>query len=246
MLPALPNPLIQLWFNWYCQFTLRKFFHRVQLFGDVPFEPDRSTIYIANHCSFWDAIVLNHLIQTRRRQRAYCMSDAVQVARHPFFRRVGAFSVDRANPRDGMRAIHYAADLLNASPCSVVIFPQGKIEPADRRPIRFERGIERLIALAPAQIVLVALRYEFWLDQRAEALIDLSIANDRSVTEMEQQMTDRLDALACAGRAHRAGPTVLVKGRRSIADWTAIRAGEGISAPTPRPPADRPVRSDRV
>lgn len=174
------------------------------------------------------------------------MSDAVQVARHPFFRRVGAFSVDRTSPRDGLRAIHYAAGLLNQSPCAMVIFPQGKIEPAEKQPLRFQRGIERLIAMAPdADLYLVALRYEFWLDQRAEILIDLSRARDRSVSHLEAQLTDRLAFLADAGRAYRASDTILLKGRRSIADLTAIRGGEGISTPIPPPSVDRPVPSDQ-
>jgi 1-acyl-sn-glycerol-3-phosphate acyltransferase len=220
MLPAIPNPLVQLWFNWYCRFALRKFFHRVHLYGNVPFEPNQSTLYIANHSSFWDVIAINFLIHAHRRQPAYCMSDLEQVKKHPFFRRVGAFSVDRTRPRDGLRAIYYAADLLNQSPCAVVIFPQGKIEPADKRPMKFEHGIARLIEKSPAaNVVIVALRYEFWLDQRAELLIDLSVAQDRSIEAMQSQMTARLDALAAAGRAFQPGGRVLLQGRRSISEW---------------------------
>jgi len=222
MLPAKPNRLVQAWFNWYCRYALRKFFHRVHLFGDVPFDPQRPTLYVANHVSFWDPIVLNFLIRTRRRQPAFCMSDLKQVKKHPFFLRVGAFSVDRDHPRDGLRAIQYAADLLNRMPCAVVIFPQGKIEPAEVRPLRFQRGIDRLMKQSPeAAVVIVALRYEYWSDQRAELLVDLSEPSERSAEAIQLQMTDRLEALAAAGREFRPGAQILLRGRQSISEMMA-------------------------
>jgi 1-acyl-sn-glycerol-3-phosphate acyltransferase len=217
MLLPISNPLVQGWFDWYCGFALRKHFHRVQLFGDAVFEPERSTLYLVNHCSFWDGIVMNFLIRRYRRQKAYCMSDLAQIKKHPFFRRVGAFSVDRTSPRDGMRAIQFAADLLNTPPCAVVIFPQGKIEPANRRPMLFQRGIERIIERAPsAQVVLVAIRYEFWLNQRPEILLDLCVAKHRTATGLAEQMTIQLDRLSKAGLGFETGPRILLTGRRSI------------------------------
>jgi 1-acyl-sn-glycerol-3-phosphate acyltransferase len=212
--------LVQAWFNWYCRFSLRKFFHRVHLYGEVPFDPSVSTLYVVNHSSFWDPIAVNFLIHSDRPQRAYCITDLAQVQKHPFFRQVGAFSVDRSSPRDGYRAIQHAANLLNASPCAVVIFPQGKIEPADIRPLKFERGIERIIAKSPGiNIVLVSLAYQFWLDQRAELLMDFSAIADPSVESLQLRMGDRLEMLRQAGRAFRPGDRILLTGRRSISDW---------------------------
>jgi 1-acyl-sn-glycerol-3-phosphate acyltransferase len=217
MLPPRKNPLVQLWFNRYCRYALRKHFHRVQLYGDVPFDPRISTLYLVNHCSFWDPIVMNYLIHHHRCQPAFCMSDQVQVQKHPFFRQVGAFSVDRTNPRDGLRAIRFAADLLNANPCAVVIFPQGKIEPAEARPLRFERGFEKLIDFAPSvNIITVALRYEFWMNQRPELLIDLSQPPDRTADASAAHMTRRLTMLALAGQTYREGSRLLLQGRKAI------------------------------
>ena len=211
------NPLVQSWFNWYCRYSLRKHFHRVYLYGEVPFDPPVSTLYIGNHASFWDPIALNFLIRNFRRQPAYCMSDELQVRRHPFFRRVGAFSVNRSNPRDGLRAIQFAAELLNKSPCAVVVYPQGQIQHGDHRPIRFQRGIERIIESVPGvNVVLVSIRYEFWLNQRPELMIDLSTPADRTLAAMETQMTARLDALATAGRSYTKGSRILLMGRRSV------------------------------
>jgi hypothetical protein len=226
VLPALPNPLVRLWFDWYCGHALRKHFHRVHLYGDAPFDPARATLYVANHVGFWDPIVVDHLIRRTRPQPPFAMADLAQVRRHPFFRRVGAFSVDRTRPRDGMRAVRYAAQLLNGGPNAVLIFPQGGAEPADARPLRFETGVERILALAPtASVMVVALRYEFWTDQRPELLVDVSAGAGRTTGELQRQMTERLDALAAAGRERRRGDRLLVVGRRSISDWAALIPG---------------------
>ncbi len=217
MLPAIPNPLVRLWFDWYCGHALRSHFHRVHLYGDVPHDAGRPTLYVANHVGFWDPIVINHLIRRERPQAAFAMSDVVQVRRHPFFRRVGAFSVDRTRPRDGMRAVRHAADLLNGGPNAVVIFPQGGVQPADARPVRFEGGAARVLALAPAAaVVVVAVRYEFWTDQRPELLVDVSAGTSRDTDGLRRQLTERMDAVAAAGRAQRAARADA--GRRAALD----------------------------
>jgi 1-acyl-sn-glycerol-3-phosphate acyltransferase len=183
----------------------------------VPFEPAAPTLYISNHSSFWDAIALNFLIHSFRRQTSYCMSDEIQVRKHPFFRRVGSFSVDRTNPRDGLRAIQFAGELLNKSPCAIVMYPQGKVEHNDVRPLVFERGIDRIIKSAPqTNVILVTIRYEFWLNQRPELMMDLSAARDRSLSGMAAQMTDRLDRLIAAGKKYQPGDRILLTGKKSI------------------------------
>lgn len=220
MLPAIPNPLVRLWFDWYCGHALGKHFRRVHLYGDVPFDPGRSTLYVANHVGFWDAIVINHLIRRLWPQPAYAMSELAAVQKHPFFRRVGAFSVDPEDFRDGLRAVRHAADLLNSGPNAVLIFPQGGARPAAERPVRFAGGVERILALAPAaEVVVIALRYEFWIDQRPELMVDLSVGTSRTTVGLQSQLTDRMDALAAAGLAQRAGDRILVNGRSSISEW---------------------------
>ena len=219
MLPARPNALVRRWFDWYCGHALRRHFSAVHVYGDVPFDPGRPTLYVANHVGFWDPIVVNHLMRTERPQPAYVMSDLQQVRKHPFFRRVGAFSVDRTSARDGLRAVRYAVDRLNGG-AAVVIFPQGGVRPADERPVRFERGVERILSLAPAaDVVVVAVRYEFWTDQRPVALVDVSAGAARTTDGLRQQLTERMDALTTAGRAQRPGDRLLVRGRASISEW---------------------------
>ena len=181
MLPARPNRLVARWFDGWCRRALRRSFHAAHLYlpdGGAAWDdadPSAGRLYIANHASFWDGVLLYWLLRRRLgtagRRRVYAMVDAEQVAEHPFFRRCGAFSVDRSDARDGLAAVAYAADRL-AEGAAVVIFPQGAIAPADRRPLGFEGGLGRIVARCPsAAVVPVGLRYEFWLEQRPEAMV---------------------------------------------------------------------------
>ena len=219
MLPAVPNPIVRAWFGWYCGHALRRHFSAVHVYGSVPFDPGRPTLYVANHVGFWDPIVLNRLIRVERPQPAFAMAELPQVVKHPFFRRAGAFSVDRTSARDGLRAVRYAADRLNDG-AAVVIFPQGAARPPDERPIRFEGGVERILSLTPSTaVVVVAVRYEFWLDQRPVALVDVSAGESRTTEGLRRQLTGRVDAVTAAGRERRPGDRLLVEGRRSISEW---------------------------
>ena len=207
---------------------MRRHFHRVHLYPADPAawdsaDPARPRLYVANHCSFWDALLLNVLLRERS-AGLYCMADAAQVAAHPFFSRIGAFSVDRADGRDGMRAVRHAAELLGGG-ASVVIFPQGRIMPADARPLGFESGVGRIARRVPGvAVVPVGLRYEFWQEQRAEALVAVGheIALDGRPREATAAVEAAVDALvgglAEAGKSQRAGRVVL-RGKRSVSRW---------------------------
>ena len=230
MLEPKPNAFVSRWFDWYCGRALRKFFHRVHVYGashTVPFDPNRSTVYVGNHSCFWDALVVNHWIKSTRRQPTYCMVDADQVREHPFFRKIGGIAVERGKPRDAIRALDYAADRLRNAPCAVVIFPQGKIEPARQRPLGFERGVGRLLSKAPhCQVVLVALHYEFWLEQRPELLMDVSTTTERDAGAIEALLTARVDVLRERSDARVVGDQILVQGRASISQWKRRPAKE--------------------
>lgn len=232
MLPAKPNMLVQLWFDLWCRQAMRQHFNRLHLYPQSEstwgrFDPTVSRIYVANHSSFWDGIILYHLIRNFRRQRLYCMIDEEQVRRHPFFRRVGGFSVNRHSPRDAFRAVDYAATLLARAPAALVIFPQGRIEHNDIRPLALEGGIARLIERCPAaRVVPVAIRYEFWIEQRAEAMIRLGdelslhgLSRPQILDRLRTALTHGLDHLREMGLHMQRGEPVLFRGMRSISHW---------------------------
>ena len=54
------------------------------------------------------------------------MMDEQGLRQYPFFRRIGAFSVNRDKPRDMLASLQYAAGLLQSG-CPVWVFPRERL-----------------------------------------------------------------------------------------------------------------------
>lgn len=232
MLVETPNPVVLAWWRWYCRYALRKHFHRVMLYGDLArpateptAEPGAAaTLYLADHLSWWDGVLLFHLLGTRLGERGLrCMVDETQVRKHPFFRRVGCFSVDRTRPRDGLRAVRHAADLLERGH-SVVVFPQGRIRPADA-PVSLERGFTYLLDFFPAaRVRVLTFRYDFWEHQRPELLAWSSptlAGNAAGLDDIADTFRAGVETLRDAS-LRRAEGDLLLRCRRSIAELPTL------------------------
>ncbi|GAA1772072.1 lysophospholipid acyltransferase family protein [Luedemannella helvata] len=218
-------------FNVLVRGALRRHFARVLVRAEGPL-PDPAAgpvIAYANHPSWWDgylAYAVDRLV-LRDRFRGYLMVDEPQLVRYPFFRWVGAFSVDRDAPRSAAASVAYAASELAAGPARLLwIFPQGRLTPQEHRPLRVARGAAMIARRAGgATLWPVALRYEFGNRQRPDALVRLGVphavapaADPATVSAgMAQRLTgvvDRLAADVASGSLD--GYHVLLRGRPGI------------------------------
>ncbi len=164
------------------------------------------------------------------------MMEEPQLARYGFFRYCGVFSVDRHDPREAMRSVRYSADLLRQRSGRLLwIFPQGEITPNDQRPLHLFRGAAHIAKrAAPVRCIPVALRFEFLMEQRAEALVRFGAAHivDGSIDtkaihqEMETRLTAEADHLTndvIAGRTEEYATAL--RGRESVnVRWDKIRS----------------------
>ena len=141
-----------------------------QLRASLEAEPG-GTLLLANHSCWWD-LFLVHLLNESLPIEGYGMMEHRNLDRFGFFRRIGAFSIDRTSPAGVRRSLEYTAELLANDRSGVWIFPQGKIESNDRRPLVFEKGVRSIVRRAGrVRMVAVAFRYDFWQDERPEALV---------------------------------------------------------------------------
>jgi 1-acyl-sn-glycerol-3-phosphate acyltransferase len=187
--------------------AVRASFHTVNLRQDGP-PPGPLTgasgapvVLFANHCSWWDGYMLMLANQRRWRLDAYLMMEERQLARYPFFRYAGAFSVDRDNPRSAARSIAYAAQLLTAAPGrGLLIFPQGRILANDRRPLGFYGGAGHLVKRLETCLARpVALRYEFIGEQKPDAFISIGAPlHFAAPNDAPRDITARLEASLAA------------------------------------------------
>ena len=201
------------------------------------------TLFLANHSCWWD-LFLVHFLNESIPVDGYGMMEHFNMVRFGFFRRIGAFSVDRTDPASVRASLDYAAGLLRAPRSGVWVFPQGKIVPNDARPLVFQPGIRALARCAGrVRVVPVAFRYEFWQDERPEALVRFGTPAwvDRAdlptlIPTWEARLTAEVDALradALTQDAARFAP--LMQGRRSASEgYARLRArfrGEVPGAP---------------
>ena len=254
--PAPKPPLIEAdkrgWPRWAVDAMIRSKvrggLHRVLAQGSdrLRDEIDRDasgTLFLANHSCWWD-LFLVHVLNETIPVDGYGMMEHFNMARFGFFRRIGAFSVDRTDPRSIRASLEYAAGLLRKPRAGVWVFPQGKIEANDARPLVFQPGIRALVRRSGrVRVVPVAFRYEFWQDERPEALVRFGEPAwvDRPdlaglIPTFERRLTEELDALRADSIAQRAGKFVpMAEGKRSISERYA-RFRARFRGPTPGAP----------
>jgi chlorobactene lauroyltransferase len=211
---------------------LRRSFDTVwlQTRGPLPDPAQGPLILYLNHSAWWDGYSL-YLISRevlRGRFDFHLLMEEKQLRAYRFFSWSGAFSINRHDPEDVRRSQEYAASLLcgGRRPRALFIFPQGKIVPADRRPLVTYPGVARIVArVGDVSLCPVALRYEFLGQQWPHAFISLGPVHrpadpadvDGTLADITARLTDQCDALrddVIAGRLERFRP--LLRGRRGI------------------------------
>lgn len=131
-------------------------------------------IIYANHSSWWDGLAAFQISETVGLD-SFIMMEEKHLKRLFLFRRLGAFSVVRENPRQAVKSIEYAVNLLKTDFNKTLwIFPQGEILPNDARPIVFYNGLSRIIKkVKKCLTVPIAFRYEFTGEYKPEIFVKI-------------------------------------------------------------------------
>lgn len=164
-------------FNFYNTFLLKKFFYKIHLENSSEFanrNPNLPTIIYANHSNWWDGLIAFFLSQNIWKIDSYIMMDIEQLAKHKFFRRLGAFSVDKSTASTAYKAIEYSVELLKDPQKVLWIFPQGKMLPNDTRPLSFYSGLSKTMEKAgEVNLFSLSFRYEYLMEQRPEIFLKM-------------------------------------------------------------------------
>lgn len=166
-------------------------------------------IIYANHSSWWDGLILFELLKSKEFD-LFVLMEEKQLKEYKLFRRLGAFSIVRENPRDAVKSLNYAVEILKAGKNkTLLIFPQGEILPNDSRPLTFFNGLAFLTEkLKTCTLLPGSIRFEF-LDNfkpeifvsfgKAELFNKSNFSDRRNMTKhLEEQLTVNLDSLKSA------------------------------------------------
>lgn len=205
MIEAARDPKFVRLFHLYNLRLLKKTFHQISLTRSS-LHPNRipdSSLFLINHSSWWDPLMLFYLNEVWLKKDGIAMMDQNGLERFPFFRKLGAYSINAEDRRDILNSLQYTIQKLDQG-TSVFLFPQGKETHIEQRPLRFMHGASYIQEKSSkTSIVPISFFHHFFHHQRPEWFIHigepLSNHSDLSKKErtffFETRMTAQLDDL---------------------------------------------------
>lgn len=202
MIKAKKNILLQTLMSVYVEQLLKRSFQQMHWYAPCPL-PSTPVIFIANHSSWWDGPILYYLSRKKLPQDIYFLMHEKGLRDYPYFRQLGAFSVNRDHPKEILRTIQYAASLLKDQK-SVWLFPQGDEFPMAKRPLQFQSGIIRIWETKrDIPIIPICYHYAFESTKKPNVYVMAGCpiryddvegkSRKEKINHLEQLYTDQLD-----------------------------------------------------
>ncbi len=144
-------------YDFYIFRLLKKNFSGIYLLNDKPnIDDSRSLVITPNHFSWWDGFFVDYVMKKFTDKKIHLLMLEEQLKKYWFFRKVGAYSINHNNPKSIIETISYTQEILKSPFNYVVFYPQGEIEPYDKRPLSIKEGIKKFINTKPFTQVLIA------------------------------------------------------------------------------------------
>jgi hypothetical protein len=180
MIKAEHNPFVDRLFGTYLDLLFKLRFRKF-IQPDLSAFRNKSILVLANHFSWWDGFFF-HQIKKSSGHTLYVMMLESELRKHPFLKKLGAFSIQPGH-RSMITSFQYAEDLLLQPNVMVVIFPQGRIESQSVPSISFAGGIQKFIdrLKKSCTIVFVNNRIEFGSFSKPSIISYHSSINSESI-----------------------------------------------------------------
>jgi chlorobactene lauroyltransferase len=165
-IPARESKIFITLFGWYTRLLFKRRFKSIWLRQDYQPQTENKTVYFLNHSSWWDGIIPLLLNNYLFHQQARAIMEDKQMIRYPFFRRIGAFSVNLENNRKTIQSLKYALESMERPNASLFIYPEGRMVPFSTDKPDFRGGLAWMykklpeIDFVPIGIYIHTLRYD--------------------------------------------------------------------------------------
>jgi 1-acyl-sn-glycerol-3-phosphate acyltransferase len=141
MIKAAPHPIALRIFHLYIFRELKKHFQAFYMINEFPEIPeDQSLLITPNHFTWWDGFFIDYLCTRFLKRQIYLMMLEEQLKRYWYFKLFGAYSIDPGNEPSVIETLDYTINTLMDPMNFIVMYPQGVLEPYDKRPIVIKQG----------------------------------------------------------------------------------------------------------
>jgi len=164
-IPAKESPLFIKLFRWYTWLLFKRRFKNVWLKQEYSPCSECKTIYFLNHHSWWDGLIPLLLNEFRFHQQARAIMEDKQMREYSLFQKIGAFSINREDPRKAITSLRYAVKSFERPHSSLFIYPEGSITHAGST-MDFEGGLAWLsdklpdVDIVPIAIYMHTIRHD--------------------------------------------------------------------------------------
>lgn len=202
-IPARESSLFIKIFRIYVRILFKRRFKHVWLRQDYTPKPDSRTVYYLNHYSWWDGIIPLLLNEYRLHQEARALMEDKQMKQYSFFKKIGAFSINRDDPRKAITSLRYAVQSMKRDRASLFIYPEGKITAAGSD-LSFEGGLAWLHSkvpdtdYVPVGIYMHTIRHdkpELHLHVGKPVDVNRELSNSEKTQLFEHELSKILDGL---------------------------------------------------
>jgi len=159
---------------------------------------DKVVLILSNHTSWWDGFLLREVHRMFDQDLPY-WSIAFQklVDKYPFLAKIGVKGFDASSLSSMRELASFVVEHSQVTGSWFVLYPQGEIWPATRRPLGFQRGAVWMSSLLPsAATIPVGIHIESLNNQKPSAFISIGApcaTNDEtSVRSLEQAVEHEL------------------------------------------------------
>lgn len=174
----------------------------VKFKGMDKLEKGQKYLFVGNHVSNFDPIAAMYML---RKFNTLFISKPenfdIPVA-GAYMRRSGFMAIDRDNPRNALRTIMTAADVLMTTDRSVCIYPEGTRNKTGEKLLEFHNGVFKIAQRAKVPVVIIAtegIRYNTRLPHRAVieviAVIDTEKVCAMKTNELGEDVRQKLLAV---------------------------------------------------
>lgn len=202
-IPAKESPLFIKLFRWYTWLLFKRRFKNVWLKQEYSPCAECKTIYFLNHHSWWDGLIPLLLNEFRFHQQARALMEDKQMRKYSLFQKIGAFSINRDNPRKAITSLRYAVESFERLHSSLFIYPEGSITPSGSA-MDFEGGLAWLsdklpnVDLVPIAIYMHTIRHdkpELHLHVGQRLRIDQELSSEEQTQQFERTLDQMLAKL---------------------------------------------------